>query len=199
MGAIWYIRLIGLISTVTGPLILLLEYPFPGIEVLGPVYKNLFARGFIYVALATPGFWSTPSVTGTLCLLVTGIVYMLAWYSKEEWQHPSTWLEAPRKDPKTNNSRDKVVMIEIDDFDREIARKAPRHLAKAHTSQSKTPSVPRSPPMQQNTRPPLSPLPQISGDAQSRGPPSPLLYDRTYAHDRLNGKTPKPQQGRVIR
>lgn len=90
-------------SVVFGVLVFLFEYPrarktekskgrkyqevlIPYLNQLGLLSRNYFVRFTGYMILLTPCYFSLPTLMGSSCLFLAGILYLIAAIKGEEWQ-----------------------------------------------------------------------------------------------------------------
>lgn len=130
MALIYPLKIIGFIEIPLGVLVMIWEFPALNWEKFDfPPLTSLIFRGFVYFLIAIPGFFTAPTTTGALAILVTGIVYGLAAYKGEVWCHPNDWGKKPsnKKGPSSGSLKPSGIQVNtISRQEKGLSRISPR-------------------------------------------------------------------------
>ncbi|KAI8809516.1 hypothetical protein BJ742DRAFT_738097 [Cladochytrium replicatum] len=72
-----------IVNTVTGLIIMGLEYPVTPFSKLGFLSENYYFRAFLYLAFIAPTIFQAPTTTGGMCLATTALTYLRAGVNGE--------------------------------------------------------------------------------------------------------------------
>lgn len=80
--------IISIVNTITGLVVMLLNYPVESLSILGPLYYNYYMRGILHLLLSIPAIISAPTTTPGLFMMTCGLTYIKAGFNGESYSSP---------------------------------------------------------------------------------------------------------------